>query len=497
MSTALFNDQQTLAGQKLGISTAKAVALMVMASGLGAMNIYHMGNAVTHKLLTPDSSLLLFALLYFIAACIAFIEVPVTEEIVTTEARGRRATGHRILLGIIACMAMGAGVYSITTDAEKSDATRTAHRTNESSFEDLKQGLISDRNIARSKATTSAEISQANGDYFRALAALKKQQANHQATRPPEAVTTGSFWHWLWACGFSFLCSVGVIAITNYLTKYYKPLTEIPRVFFRTKEDQEWAMEDDDVRVIPAQVDLTNGQSNASGRTAMQDSPAQSKTDSLTSTGKRADGNRPAPDDSTVGAVLKGQEYTSERSLEEGGKKPFLPAHYALIRQAIIDREFNPTQAPVKSKLVRMKIQFIDDAARQRKAVEILNQLEGEGVIIPNPDQEKTKRNLANYVVNPDYNMTEKGDNKAVENLADEDEEDTTAIGAFDIVTRCPQCNDYTITDIMVLVDDQKHIARCDCGHNYVGHTHIATGFNPVTRTLLAQARKRQGEGDD
>ena len=43
MAIALFNDQDVLAGQKLGISTAKAIALMVMACGLGAMNIYHMG----------------------------------------------------------------------------------------------------------------------------------------------------------------------------------------------------------------------------------------------------------------------------------------------------------------------------------------------------------------------------------------------------------------------------------------------------------------------
>ena len=55
MAIAIFNDQATLAGQKLGISTAKAVALMIMAGGLGTMNIYHMGNSITHKLLTPDS----------------------------------------------------------------------------------------------------------------------------------------------------------------------------------------------------------------------------------------------------------------------------------------------------------------------------------------------------------------------------------------------------------------------------------------------------------
>ena len=477
MAIALFNDQDVLAGQKLGISTAKAITLMIMASGLGAMNIYHMGNSITNKLLSPDSSLLLYTLLYFIAACIAFIEVPVTEEIVTKEARGHRATGHRIILAVVACMAMGGGVYSITTDAQQSDATRTAHTTNESSFEDLKQGLLSDRNMKRSNATTSAERSQINSNYFNALAALKQQQANHQSTRPPEAITTGSLWHWLWACGFSFLCSIGVIVITAYLAKYHKPLTEIPRVFFRVKEDQEWLMIDDDVRVIPAQVDLSNGQSNRSGRAA------------IAAPSSLASQNRPAPDDSTVGAVSSTQNGLGGRSPEVA----YSVGHYQTIKAGILARDFNPTQAPVKNALIRLNVQFVDDAARQRKAVDILEQLKTETVIINNPDQAKTKQNLAKYVVNPDYPTDEQGDELPLTKTVDIDEssdENQETIGAFDIVTRCPRCNDYTVTDIVLLIDDQKQIARCDCGHNYVAHSHPASGFNPVSTTLLKQARE-------
>ena len=471
MAIALFNDQDVLAGQKLGISTAKAIALMVMASGLGAMNIYHMGNSITNKLLSPDSSLLLYALLYFIAACIAFIEVPITEEIVTKEARGHRAFGHRIILAVVACMAMGGGVYSITTDAQKTDATRTAHTTHESGFEDLKQSLISDRNAARSKAKNAAERSQANSDYFNALATLKKQQANHQSNRPTEAIKTGSFWHWLWACGFSFLCSIGVIVITAYLAKYHKPLTEIPRVFFRVKEDQEWQMNDDDVRVIPAHVDLSNGQSNPSARSAMNATPSL------------ANQNRPAPDDSTLGAASVGHHSVGERS----PKVAYSAGHYQAIKAGILARDFNPTQAPVKSALVTLKVQFVDDAARQKKAVEILDQLKAETVIIDNPARADTKQNLAKYVVNPDY-LTNA--DEAVEATIQNDD-DEEGIGEFDIVTRCPRCNDYNVTDIVLLIDDQQQIARCDCGHNYVAHTHIANGFNPISDALLTQARER------
>ena len=403
MAIAIFNDQATLAGQKLGISTAKAVALMIMAGGLGTMNIYHMGNSITHKLLMPDSSIFLYVLLYFIAACIAYIEVPVTEEIVTTEARGHRASGHRLILVVVACMAMGGGVYSITTDAEKSDANRTAHTTEESGFEDLKNGLLSDRNMARSTATNSAERSKANSDYYKALAALKHQQATHQSTRPPEPIVTGSFWHWLWACGFSFLCSVGVIVITAYLAKYHKPLTEIPRVFFRVKEEQEWQMNDDDVRVIPAHVDLTNGQSNPSARKALNSRPSLPNTASLTSVSKRDASNRPQPDESITGAVLKDSESVSVRTLKKAEQVDYSDTHYRQIEQGVLSGDIKPTHRPIRATLIALNVKFVDDAARAKKAAEILKRLQTDRVIIENPAFGKSGKVVAKYLINPDY----------------------------------------------------------------------------------------------
>lgn len=208
MAIAIFNDQDTLAGQKLGISTAKALALTVMACGLAAMNIYHMGNSVTSKLLTTDSSIFAYALLYFIAACIAFMEVPVTEEIVTQSARGRSAIGHKLMLMVIVSMAIAAGLYSITSDAEKREGAVTSYETAEQSYSDLQQALLSDRNIARASAETTAERSKANADYYRALAALRLEQSGHQSERPTLAVKTDSIFHWIWAIGFSLLCWV-------------------------------------------------------------------------------------------------------------------------------------------------------------------------------------------------------------------------------------------------------------------------------------------------
>lgn len=453
MAIALFNDQDTLAGQRLGISTAKALLLMTMGLGLGAMNIYHMGNAITSKLLTPDSSFLLYALFYFIAACIAFIEVPVTEEIVTKESRGQQATGHRWTLIIVACMAMGGGVYSITTDAEKSDARRTAHSTSESSFEDLKQSLISERNVRRSSANNSVERSQANRDYFRQLAALKNQQAAHQSTRPPQPIETGSFWHWLWAAGFSFLCSVGVIVITAYLAKYHKPLTEIPRVFFKVKEEQEWTMNDDDVRVIPAHVDLTNGQSNQSGRAVLSTPPAHLEKGSLTSSGKRATENRPAPDESIAGAVLKGENAFSVRTLNEGDKVDYSDAHYQAIEQGILSGQIKPTHRPIRAKLIALNVKFVDDAARANKATSILKKLLANRVIIRNPEFGKSGKVVAKYILNPDNETSEKRAAKAV-SIVQLDEP---------LECVCPHCEAFE----EVRATDQHGSVKSICGKAY------------------------------
>ena len=403
MAASIFNDQATLAGQKLGISTGKALALTVMACGLAAMNIYHMGNAVTSKLLTPDSSVAAYALLYFIASCIAFMEVPVTEEIVTQDARGRQAKGHRLMLAVIVTMAIGAGLYSITSDADKRASKVTAHETAELSYSDRAHALISDRNIARSNATTSAERSQANADYYRALAELRLEQSSHQSTRPALAVSTDSIFHWIWAIGFSLLCSLGVVVITAYLTKYHKPLTEIPRVFFRVREEQNWTMNDDDVRVIPAHVDLTNGQSNSSARKALNSRPSLPNTDSLTSDSKRDASNRPQPDESIAGAVLKDSESVSVRTLKKAEQVDYSDTHYRQIEQGVLSGDIKPTHRPIRATLIALNVKFVDDAARAKKAAEILKRLQTDRVIIENPAFGKSGKVVAKYLINPDY----------------------------------------------------------------------------------------------
>ena len=426
MSATMFNDQQILAGQKLGISTAKAFALIAMSLGLGAMNIYHMGNSITSKLLTPDSNIMLFILLYFIASCIAFIEVPLTEEITTLKAKNEASKiktpvfGYQVMLSIVACMAVAGGVYSMTTDAEKVDARRTGHDTHSSSFEDLKQGLISNRNAARQQALSfdssvqrQVETSRANADYFKALAKLKIQYSAHQVSRPTQAVETGTVWHWLWTIGFSLLCSLGVIVITNYLTKYHKPLTEIPRVFFKVKDQQEWLMQDDDVRVIPAQVDLSGGSSTGAARKALDTPSPTPENENLTSASERALENRPAPATINVGAVSDADNGVSVRTLNDDPERvpkiEYSKHHYEAIKAGVIDGSIKPTMRPIKNGLVSLNIKFVDDATRQKKATSILAQLLKEGVLIDNPEFGLTGKVVAKYILNSDY--SEQGSN--------------------------------------------------------------------------------------
>ena len=61
-----------------------------------------------------------------------------------------------------------------------------------------------------------------------------------------------------------------------------------------------------------------------------------------------------------------------------------------------------PTLKPDKAALVSLNIKFADDAARQKKASNILIQLLKEGVLIDNPEFGSTGKVVAKYIINPD-----------------------------------------------------------------------------------------------
>ena len=424
MSAVSFNDQETFAGHKIGISTAEAYTLMMVAFGLTLMNFYHMGNTLNAKLINEASPFIFEYGLYAIALCLAVLEFPVTKSMVTNYRLlddGQRMTGaifmQGLLLAVIIGAAGGGGVYSNMVDADEKDSRITSHKTQGSSFEDLKQVLISERNIKRSEARKlasandiSAGVSKANGEYFRALAALKMKQSGHQLTRPVSGATNGSIAHWVMTILISLLCSLGVVFISGYLAVYHKPLVGKPALSLRSKSQQDWILNKEDIISKKYEIDVLNNEGKSYVKMDRSTPLPASQNDSINTKSSETPKNHPPLDDSHLGAVLNTSESVSERSLnddpERVPKMEYSADHYAAIKAGVIDGTIKPTLKPVKSALVALNIKFVDDAARQKKASSILAQLLEEGVLKANPEFGATGKVVAKYILNADYSNT-------------------------------------------------------------------------------------------
>ena len=107
-----------------------------------------------------------------------------------------------------------------------------------------------------------------------------------------------------------------------------------------------------------------------------------------------------------LGAVSNTSDTVSERLLnddpERVPKVEYSIDHYKAIKAGVIDYSIKPALKPVKAALVSLNIKFVDDAARQKKASNILAQLLKEGVLIHNPKFVATGKVVAKYILNPD-----------------------------------------------------------------------------------------------
>ena len=425
MSAVAFNDQETFAGHKIGISTAEAYLLMVVALGLTLMNFYHMGNTLNAKLINEASSFFFEYGLYAIALCLAVLEFPVTKSIVTNYRLledGKRMTGsiflQGVLLAVIIGAACGGGVYSNMVDADEKDSLITSHETHGSSFEDLKQALISERNIKRSEARklnnandVALGISKANSEYFKALAALKLKQSGHQLTRPVSGAANGSLGHWFMTILISLLCSLGVVFISGYLAVYHKPLVGKPALSLRSKSRQDWVLNKEDITSKKYEIDVLNNEGKSYVKIDRSPPLLDDQNGSLNTGSSQTDNKRPPLDDSYLGAVLNTSDTVSERLLnddpERVPKMAYSLDHYEAIKAGIIDGSIKPTLKPVKAALVSLNIKFVDDAARQKKASNILAQMLKEGVLKDNPEFGATGKVVAKYILNPDAKQSD------------------------------------------------------------------------------------------
>lgn len=486
MSAVAFNDQETFAGHKIGISSAEANFWMFVAFGLTLMNWYHMSNSLNTKLVGPDTSLFFMAMVYFISGCVAVLEFPVTKALVTNYRLHQRITlpvfFMSFLLSVIIVLAAGGGIYSNMADADKKDIRTNAHETQQSSFEDRKRYYESKRQThllqAKSMSTESGraiETSRANSNYYSRMASLRSTQSQHQSTRPATGAKTGTTGHWGFTIFISLLCSLGVVFISGYLAVYYKPLVGKPILSLLPKPLVDWVLNKEDIRSKQYEVDvLGGGGSNyvKMEKQASKSTAPETETSRPSGVKSHESQNRPAPDNSTMGAVSAGENNTSERSLnntaKQGGKTAYSEAHYSAIKAAIVSGEIKPTQAPVKKKLVALNVSFVDDAARQKKAVAILAQLKQEGVIVDNPDYGKTGKVVAKYLL--------AGDVEAGPEVIAADE-----IGPYEVETRCGQCGGYDYTRVDNLLDSQQGIVTCSsCKKNYVGRTHLTKNSQSI-----------------
>lgn len=406
MAIAIFDDQQTRKGQKLGISTFEAWGarfVMFCAATLGA---YHIGNILTVAALPSDPHIVAVAFVFAIGFGLAYSEAVTSKSVYANEqpkGAGRDKIG-RLKLLLILIVASCAGGYSFHINTERDNIKSASYSTYESSFDDQAAILLSDRNAARATAKTTAERSIINSTYNRGMMELKRERSKHQATKP---VIVGDGEKWIKTFGyalFSLFCSSMLISFSQYLCKYYRPLIAFPFVGFEDKENESWRLEQ--AHGGSVEIDLTKAK-----KIKIENSLPVPFIELSDTSLNNPRPNRPAPAGINVGAISVTNDGDSVRTLnddpERVPKMEYSAQHYEAIKQGVMGGSIKPTMRPVKNALVALNIKFVDDATRQKKATSILVQLLKEGVLIDNPEFGLTGKVVAKFILNPDYQPEE------------------------------------------------------------------------------------------
>ena len=451
MAIAIFDDQQTRKGQKLGISTFEAWGarfVMFCAATLGA---YHIGNILTVAALPSDPHIVAVVFVFAVGFGLAYSEAVTSKSVYTNEqpkGAGRDKIG-RLKLLLILIVASCAGGYSFHINTERDDIKSTSYSTYESSFDDQAAVLLSDRNAARATAKTSAERSTINSAYNRGMMDLKREKSKHQATKP---VIVGDGEKWIKTFGyalFSLFCSSMLISFSQYLCKYYRPLIAFPFVGFQDKENESWNLEQ--ARGGSIEIDLTKSK-KIKVENSLKTPPIEFADTALNN--PRA--NRPPLADTGLGAVSDTNDGDSVRTLnddpERVPKMEYSAQHYGAIKEGIIDGSIKPVVRAVKNALVSLNIKFVSDAERQAKATFILTQLLKEGVLINNPEFGTSGKMVAKFILNPDYQSDEnqeQGEDKMLSSI-------------------CPKCQHQSKVSESNLKKWGGKVGCPECAANYV-----------------------------
>ena len=411
MAIAL-NDQKTLAGQRIGISSAYAALIYAVIICITPMNVYHLSNLFLN--LAGDSWWR--HLVYPMSTAITLAEIPLVQAFVTNyrlDSTSFIVKAQGLILALLVSLTVMGGNVSQFISADIKDASIQSHQTTENSYQQ-KQKVIDGNwrkatrkaNRIKDRSKRADAISDANNAYYSASAKLNDGLSKHQVKRPTLGVKNGSFAHLFLVNVVSLALVIVSMSLSGFLAVYYSTLVASPAFSFMSKKAHEWL-------------------SNASNFTAANHeiSPIDDKQSGMVKVEKTAANNPPALDKTTLGADLDSSTNSSERTLNEasqqGVKVDYSDSHYQAIRAGIVSGDIKPTQRPVMAQLVKLNVRFVDDASRQRKAVQILDNLASEEVLIQNPDYGTSGKVVAKYILNPD---AKKGDDAAA------------------IVCMCPEC---------------------------------------------------------
>lgn len=493
MSAVLSNSQHT-SGFKIGAGSRTKALITLLSLALIGYNAVHMHDYALNMFVNSDTWLIKEISIRLAAVGLAFLEIVIGGVFVylyrTSESK---LNGGLILTGllafVVASMAVIAGNGSQQIKADAKSNLINAHDSQMLSINSKIQGAAMERDISLRLANQildenqrAMEKDRANYEYQNTIARLNTQKASLQISRPIQAIENGSTWHYIGITIFSVVCSFGALFLSGYSAAFLKPLVAIPAFTLVSKLRHAWSSDGSDFQTVKHEVSPIGGMLSAViGTQKVTKKPLPSTSHDATNNNDSSGTteNHPHGLDLSSGRKIDAGERLPNDVNQKKGMTEYSDDHYGAIKQAILNKEFKPTQAPVKAKLVSLKVRFVDDGARQRKAVEILDQLKSEGVLLDNPLFGKGGQVVAKYIMNPDYSMSEK---ERTINPNDE-------IGEYDFITICPHCRDVNITHV-VDIDKRKGTVKCvQChkGHVAVSHQY-ESGQNYIA--MLSNAKK-------
>lgn len=494
--SAILNNSQHTSGFKIGADSQTKAFITLLSLALIGFNAVHMHDYALNMFVNNDTWLVKEISIRLAAVGLAFLEIVIGGVFVylyrTSETR---LNGGLILTGflalVVALMAVIAGNGSQQTKADVKSNLINSHDSKMLSLNSKIEGAKSELDISLRMANQikdpnqrAIEKDRAKLNYQNTIARLNTQKSEMQTKRPIQAIENGSVSHYVAITIFSVLCSFGALFLSGYSAAFLKPLVAIPAFTLVSKLRHAWSSDGSDFQNVKHEVSPIGGMLGAvigTQKLTKKALPQQDQGEDLTGGSDGDTDKRPHVEDTMLGAFSSAEGIVGGRSPNDTTGKPqtveYSEGHYDVIKSRIAWEEIKPTQKPVKAALVKLKVRFVDDAARQKKAVEILDQLKTEGVILNNPDFGKSGQIVAKYILNPDYSENDEKLKKGSKPLRVARgevgaEAQVDEVGDYDLVTVCPNCQIVNSTDVLK-IEKRKGTVKCiQCSKGHVATSH-------------------------